>query len=111
MDIRIETATTSIASCLDTVKGLRAGGVAKENIYIITNASSREIIHNNYDLRQKDGSVFSAHSLIQNINTILTLPEIVKSGPIPEALVPYTERIEFGSMVVAVSKVDNSVFL
>lgn len=105
MDIRIEATTTSIANCLEIVKDLRTGGVAKENIYIITNPSSREIIHSNHDLRQKDGLVFSAHSLIQNVNTILTLPELEKSGLNPEALLPYIERIEFGSMVVAVSNV------
>lgn len=104
MDIRIATTTTSITNCLDAVKNLRNDGSAKEDLFVVTNLATREIIMNNNNLRQDDGSVFSSHSLIQNVKHIMTLSELEKTGPLPEALVPYKERIEFGSMVIAVSK-------
>lgn len=71
MDIQIVAATTSIANCLQIVKDLRNDGIAKEDLLVITNLTTREIIFNNHNLRQSDGSVFSSHSLIQNVKHIL----------------------------------------
>lgn len=102
MDIQIVAATTSIANCLQIVKDLRNDGIAKEDLLVITNLTTREIIFNNHNLRQSDGSVFSSHSLLQNVKHILILSDLEKEGPIPDALVPYKERIEFGSMIIAV---------
>ncbi|MGP6146027.1 hypothetical protein [Jeotgalibaca sp. A122] len=102
MKIRIETCTTSIATSLNTVRKLREDGIPKEHIYIVTNIASKDTILNNYDLRNEDGSIFSSHSLIENVKDILTVPEFKKTGHPLDTLQKYQERIEFGSIIVAV---------
>lgn len=102
MNIRIEKCTSSIADCVDTVKQLHLDGVAKEHLSVVTNIASRDTITNNYNLRRNDGSIFSAHSLLTNINELLTLAEFEKKNPSEAFLEDYKERIESGSMVIIV---------
>lgn len=102
MTIRIALCSSSIASCLDTVKALRNDGIPSEKIYVVTNIATRDTIRNNYDLRNMDGSVFSSHYLIQNVKDVITLANFNSLFPSAEILSDYQERIEGGSMVVAI---------
>lgn len=110
MAIKIEAFTNSIATCMDVVKKIRADGVPKEKILIITNYGCREAIILNYDLRDDDGQIFSTHTLLNNVRNIITLPTYQAATLnyfAPERLVDpvtllYKEKIESGGIVIAI---------
>lgn len=109
MKLTVKFRSTSIAEIMDSVDQLRENGVSKDNIYIITNQASKETIRNNYDLRKKDGSIFSSHRLLENVHSILHLQEyegFYKRNPLFEGqadpLKDYYESIGYGTLVVAI---------
>ncbi|QII81841.1 general stress protein [Jeotgalibaca arthritidis] len=110
MKLELMHRSTSIADVMAVVDRLRENGVNKDAIYVITNQATKETIHRNYDLRRQDGSVFSSHRLLANINCILHLQEYesyFNKQPLFDTennpLTDYQQAIGYGSMVVLVA--------
>lgn len=68
----------SIEDSIRIVEDLRAEGVPKERIMLITNVAGKFAILRNVDLRGRSGRVISAHRLVQHTKGIFHLQEYAK---------------------------------